>query len=108
MGRTALGDCYRWAYNYVRKHPSAVLYQGMVTAPYADGPEEPFGHAWVVDGGVVKDWQTMVAGFGGRYKGKGWPVDVWATRWKPTNVRRYTLDQARAELLRNKHFGPWE
>jgi hypothetical protein len=106
-GVKPLGDCYRWAYHYVHKHPNAVLYQGTVTAPYKDAGKAPYEHAWVLDGGVVKDWQTMVAGMGGRYRGVGWPEDVWARAWKPRHVKTFTQEQAHIAVVRHGHFGPW-
>lgn len=111
MARKALkplGDCYRWAYHYVLKHPGAVLYQGKVTAPPSSGGgSAPYDHAWVLDGGVVKDWQTMVAGFGGRYRGRGWPESVWNRVWQPQDTRAYSIEQAMIQLAQHDHYGPW-
>lgn len=103
-----LGDCYRWAYQYLLKHPTAVLCQGTVVAPYADAGPARYAHAWIVDGGVVKDWQTMVAGFGGRFSGRGWPAKHWVQRWQPLSVKKYTITEAVAQLSEHGHYGPWE
>jgi hypothetical protein len=102
-----LGDCYRWATLYVLAHPNAVLYQGTVVAPYSDVGKDRYDHAWVLDGGVVKDWQTMVAGMGGRYTSKGWPQDVWERAWKPRSTKVFTHEQARLAFSRYGHYGPW-
>lgn len=105
--KKALGDCFRWAYLYILRHPGAVLYQGQVKAPYRGAPEEHYDHAWVVDGGIVKDWQTMVAGLGGQYRGKGWPASTWERVWRPQDVRAYSIEQAAMELSKFGHYGPW-
>jgi hypothetical protein len=103
----AVGDCFRWAYTYILKHPNALLQQGLVVAPYKGIAKEPYAHAWVVHNGVVKDWQTMVAGMGGQYRGVGWPEAVWERLWHPTEVRSFAIEQAAIALLENGHYGPW-
>ena len=105
MTKEALGDCYRWAYQYVIKNPTAVLHQGLVTAPHSS--DKPFEHAWIEHNGVIKDWQTMVAGYGGKFRNKGYPKRTWDLLWKPENVKTFTVDEARAESLRYGHYGPW-
>jgi len=101
----ALGDCYRWAYLYVVNHPKAVLHQGLVTAPYSDLP--PYEHAWVEHDGVVKDWQTMVAGYGGKFRFRGYPERTWEALWKPERVKMFSREEAMAEMSRTGHYGPW-
>jgi hypothetical protein len=107
LGSAPTGDCYRWAYRYVLKHPQAFLYQGYVRDP--DGVERgPFGHAWVIHKGIVKDWQTMVAGLGGRFRGCGYPETIYNQLWRPARVQVFDAAQARSALQRNGHYGPWE
>lgn len=101
----ALGDCYRWAYHYVEKHPGAVLYQGYVTVP---GTSRRLAHAWVTHYGMVYDWQTMVGGLGGKYRGVGYPQDVYYRLWKPEDVHAYAIEQAAAQLVQHGHYGPWK
>lgn len=100
-----LGDCYRWAYNYVYKHGKALLHQGYVTPPLSNDPA--FQHAWVTHNGLVKDWQTMVAGFGGNYCGRGYPEAAYAELWNPTRVRTFTQEEALIACERAGHYGPW-
>ncbi len=100
-----IGDCYRWAYHFILKHPDALLRQGLVTAPYSEEP--PFEHAWIVHNHTVKDWQTMVAGFGGRFSSKGYPEEVWNALWKPTRVKDFDRRQALLAAARAEHYGPW-
>jgi hypothetical protein len=56
---------------------------------------------------MVYDWQTMVAGAGGKFTGKGWPKAVFYETFKPEVITEYT----RSEILKNTtkydHFGPW-
>jgi hypothetical protein len=100
-----LGDCYRWAYHYVLKNPSAILYQGEVKPPLSDDPY--FQHAWVVHDGIVKDWQTMLAGFGGKFMGKGYPKAVFEELWQPRKVTTYTRREMLEAAVKSEHYGPW-
>lgn len=106
MTKEALGDCYRWAYAYVVKNPTATLHQGLVTQPYSKKP--PYEHAWVEHGGVVRDWQTMVAGYGGKFRNRGYPKRIWEQLWNPEKVKVYTRAQAMTAMEEAGHYGPWE
>ena len=44
-----------------------------------------YRHAWVEDGNLVKDWQTMVMG-GSKYAKKGWPKKEYYFIFKYSNV----------------------
>lgn len=101
----AEGLCFPWAYQYVSENPDAVLYHGYVRMPESKDP--PFVHGWVIHDGVVKDWQTMVAGFGGPFSGRGYPKATWVYLWKPQLTVRFSAEQAHAMLLRQNHYGPW-
>ena len=104
----AVGDCFRWAYHYQQKHRHVVLHQGLIVAPHSVGiGSKPFPHAWVVDDGLVKDWQTMVAGLGGRFRGTGYPEGTWTQLWQPKAVKSYTIEQSVIALAQNNHYGPW-
>ena len=100
------GQCYPWALAYVRKHPSAVLQQGLVTAPFSSPPHR-YWHAWVVDKGVFKDAQTMAGGLGGKFSGKGYPAPIWLDLYKPRHVEEYEPHEAIAMCMRAGHYGPW-
>lgn len=100
-----LGDCYRWAYNYIFKHGTALLHHGYVNSPFSKNPAFP--HAWVTHNGLVKDWQTMVAGFGGKFRGLGYPEAVYAELWHPTRVHTFTQEEALIAAGRSEHYGPW-
>lgn len=87
------------------RNTDAVLYHGYVKAPLSKEPR--FAHGWVVHNGIVKDWQTMVAGFGGRFMGIGYPERVWRELWKPQHVISFTAEQAYSKAVREQHYGPW-
>jgi hypothetical protein len=110
----ATGLCYPWAYKYVMKHPDAILVQGTTVVPF-EKPVRKIKHAWVEHRGKAMDWQTMKAGYGGHWRGKGYPLAKFYEIYKPTNMRRYTQKEANEALLSSRggvetggpHFGPW-
>ena len=57
---------------------------------------------------MVYDWQTMRAGHGGKFSGKGYPITTFYELYSPKNVQKYTQEQALILSIKNKHFGPWE
>jgi hypothetical protein len=95
----ALGDCFRHAYQFVTKR-GGTLKHGTVTHPW---DENEFAHAWVEKDGKVHDWQTAEV-----RKTEPLPVTEFHRRWRPRDVRSYTADQARVQVLRTRHYGPWE
>lgn len=80
---------------------------GLVTEPMSDPPHR-YLHAWVEDNGYVYDWQTMEAGHGGIYRGRGWPRETFYEVFQPEHMVRYSWEQALANLARHGHHGPWE
>ena len=112
MKTVACGQCYRWAYQYVRQHPGALLVHGTVSAE-AFGEGRRIDHAWVIHDGLVKDWQTMVAGFGGNWSGKGYPWadyrEVWSARPEEeyTNETLWDAVARGAKEAGSMHYGPW-
>jgi hypothetical protein len=105
-GSQACGLCFEWGYRYLKDHPEAVLHHGTVREPFSDGPEFP--HAWVTQNGIVKDWQTMEAGHGGKYNRRGYPEAVFAELWRPRETAAFTLIEATLASARTGHYGPWE
>ncbi len=94
---TAIGDCYRYAYQRVTT-VGGTLVQGTVTHPW---DKNKILHAWVEDTGRVFDDQTEVM--------QREPLDVttFTKMWKPVKVQRFTADEARAQVLKTRHYGPW-
>lgn len=96
------------------KHPDAILVQGTTVIPF-EKPVQKIGHAWVEHRGKAYDWQTMEAGYGGKFRGKGYPIEVFNEIYKPTGTRRYTQEEAIVALLKSRggdvsggpHYGPW-
>lgn len=101
------GDCFRFATQEAENYPNATIVHGTVTAPFSQPPNE-YAHAWIESDGIVYDWQTMKAGHGGNFQGKGYPLDVFNELYKPKNELRYTPEEATINALRHKHWGPWE
>jgi len=106
----ACGDCYRWAYQDVRRN-GGVLVHGTVRIPLS---KRAHTHAWVERGGKVYDWQTMEAGLS-RWARKGWPKDEFYAAMSPTRMTRYEADDALMAFARSRggresggiHYGPW-
>lgn len=71
-------------------------------------PPHRYLHAWIEDNGYVYDWQTMEAGHGGVYRGRGFPRDVFYELFQPEDTVRYSWEQALANLVRHGHHGPWD
>jgi hypothetical protein len=92
------GECFMYAYQFVTKN-GGTLKHAMVTHPW---DKNDFWHAWAEKDGRVHDWQTAEVR-------KTEPVAIadfygW---WKPRDVQSYTADEARTQIVRHKHYGPW-
>ena len=96
---SAEGDCFRYAYKRVQK--GGTLVHATVIHPWT---KKPFDHAWVEDDGKAYDWQTS-QGLG---KGKPRMVAEFRELWKPSAEKTYTADEAKVQVLRTKHYGPWD
>ncbi len=97
------GQCFKWAFEEIRKNRRGVLKHGQITHPFTG---KKYFHAWIEDGRVVKDWQTMKAGLS-KYAGKGWPKDVFDKTFDPKQVKTYSQGEALVKGLKKKQFGPW-
>jgi hypothetical protein len=102
----ALGDCYRWAWKYLLHNDNATLVHGTIQQPLASN-QKKIRHAWIEHNGKVLDWQTMESGFGGIYKGKGYPIDAFYETWSADPEKKYDFDGMLAGLKENGHYGPW-
>jgi len=106
---TPAGHCYDWAWQQIAFNPAyanAVLVHGTVAEPFARPPRR-YKHAWLELDGVVRDWQTMEAACGGKWRGVGYPVEVFDELYQPKRAARYTQDQALKNAVRAGHYGPW-
>lgn len=100
------GQCYKWAYNEVVKN-GGILVHAEVTAPFSEPPHR-YDHAWVERDGTVYDWQTMEAGHGGKFRGKGYPIKTYYELYQPRDITRYDATEARIAAVSSGHSGPWE
>lgn len=95
----AAGHCYDWAYRKVFYNwPEAILVHGTVEDPW---DHHNYVHAWVERDGCVYDWQSDARGQEPRSV-----ANFYAT-FKPSQVTRYTREQAVLAMLRAQHYGPW-
>jgi hypothetical protein len=92
------GECFMYAYQFIRKK-GGVLKHAMVTHPW---DKNDFWHAWVEKNGKVHDWQTAEV-----RKTDPVAIEQFYAWWKPHDVRSYTADEAREQILKAKHYGPW-
>ena len=119
----AVGDCYEAAANYVINHsgiiafmvppgvtpnPKLILVHGEVTG---QGKLEgvKYGHAWVEDGNEVIDPSNgrMLQLPKDAYYVLGRINHDGVSTFKP-NLHRYTAQEARRNLVKHGHWGPWE
>ncbi|MHA2062846.1 MAG: hypothetical protein ACXABY_00455 [Candidatus Thorarchaeota archaeon] len=101
------GECFRWANTYVIDHPNAIVFHGTVEAPFSKPPKR-YAHAWVEDRGKVLDWQIMVAHHGGKWRGKGYPREVFYELYSPKVSSSYTSTEATRSFVQHGHHGPWD
>ncbi len=56
----------------------------------------------------MKDWQTMVVGYGGpNFARRGYPIPIFYELYRPMKVKRYTPTEAMVNMVRTGHKGPW-
>jgi hypothetical protein len=101
------GDCYQVSGRYIMDsglmggNPNLVLVHGIVTG---QGPIEgiQYGHAWVEEGDICIDLS----------KGKEikMPKTLYYTLGNidPSKQFRYTPEEMRKNILKYKHWGPWD
>lgn len=94
-----IGDCFAFATNEAAGLVGATVVHGTVTHPW-DGYTLP--HAWIEVGGRVWDWQGIVL-----RKTRPAPKHDWYAQWKPTNMSRYTPEQAVRLAVQYGHYGPY-
>ena len=66
-----------------------------------------YKHAWVEDGNLVKDWQTMKAG-SSKWAGKGWPKREYYKAWNPKDMKKYTPFDAAENYRQTKSMMGWD
>ena len=66
-----------------------------------------YPHAWVEEGNLVKDWQTMVAG-SSKYGCKGMPMKFFKDTWNPKKDREYGMKEAAEHFKRTQTMLGWK
>ncbi len=101
-GKVRLGDCYRQAGKYVTDHEDAALVHGEISPlGWMEGGFRG-GHAWVEirrPGGA----ELVYDGVQGRFYDKA----SYYRAFHAVPKRTYTPDEARVQMLRTRHWGPW-
>ncbi len=109
----ACGECLSYAWKtYIMNQDNKVANRkmkisfGTIQNKWSAGGKR-YEHAWVEDGNLVKDWQTMVMG-GSKYKFKGWPKREFYKFWNPKNVKKYTPKEAADNFKKTKSMIGWD
>ena len=66
-----------------------------------------YPHAWVEDGNLVKDWQTMVLGMS-KWAKKGWPKKRFYDFYHPKDMKKYTPAAAAEKFRQTKSMMGWD
>ena len=98
-----VGLCYKYAYQRIMKDDKLTLVHATVHNPW-DG--KAYVHAWVEEGNLVQDWQTMEAG-SSKYAKKGWPVKEYYAAFNPKDIKKYNQVETMKNAAKGKHYGPW-
>lgn len=98
----ACGECFSWAFQNLPDASNARLVHAIVHDPWSG---KAYPHAWIERVGRVYDWQSVARGLGpGR---RGWGKKKFYAAYRPTQIHTYTYAESRAEILRQRHYGPW-
>lgn len=89
-----LGNCYEFAAQYVVRNRGSKLVHGSIQG--AGMPR--IGHAWAID----QDGEVFEP-----TGGKHWLPDLFATFHKTQVEVVYDETEARVQMLKHKHYGPW-
>lgn len=107
LGEVHLGDCFRQAANFLVNNdaPGARLVHGSVRigqAKDASGQGIEIAHAWVElsDGGKRVAFDGVQSQF--------YDLDDYREKMKAVEGASYTREQALVNLLKHRHYGPWE
>ena len=105
----ACGECLTYTYtqtvrNHTKKNFKAVY--GTVQNKFISNNKR-YKHAWVEDGNLVKDWQTMVMG-GSKYAGKGWPKREFYKFWNVKKEKKYEPIEVIQNYTKHKSIIGWD
>ena len=66
-----------------------------------------YRHAWVEDGNLVKDWQTMELGMS-NYAKKGWPKREYYKYWNPKIDKKFSPAEVAKNWKEKKTIMGWD
>ena len=96
------GDCYaangRWM---IGKDDSYRLVHGVALLA---SDQKPFGHCWIEKGGTVLDFSN---GKDIKISKKKY-YELGEIPVKPYKLYKYTSEQMGLQILKQKHWGPWD
>jgi hypothetical protein len=105
------GLCFQYVYDHAYKswndETNNAYYIHAMVNPDLPGNDRQYMHAWVEEGGIVYDWQTMERGLS-KYSGTGWPVEEFYELFRPFDIKKYTAEEIVMNSVRNRNKGPWE
>ena len=85
------------------------IFHGRYTQPATNDPgkmNRP--HGWVVQGGIVQDWQTMESPLRvGKFAGVGWPEEIFNEVFSPEVDYAFTPQELNKVIQGTKTSGPF-
>ena len=98
-----------WMVDVSKDREDIQIFHGRYTQPATTDPgkvNRP--HGWVVQGGVVQDWQTMEQEHGGgKFHGVGWPEELFNEVFSPEVDYEFTPQELRKVIQGTKTSGPF-
>lgn len=94
-----MGDCYRFAVNKAQSY-NATIVHGTIIDP-ATGKR--ILHAWIEWDGKALDWQMYTV-----YNKAPYSITRYHKNNKAEVHHKYTAEQGLINILKYKHYGPWE
>tara|TARA_R100000322_G_scaffold26808_1_gene16979 strand:+ start:194 stop:514 length:321 start_codon:yes stop_codon:yes gene_type:complete len=97
-----LGNCYQSAYSYVfdkamKGDKNLILVHADVIGTGKDVKGVCYGHAFVLDGNMVRDTEAKA----------DIPYQLYKALGQITNEKRYTFEEMLQEAMKSGHYGPW-
>jgi hypothetical protein len=101
-----LGDCFRFATMRAVEMigdgiipPKDIVVVHAIVHPRWGG--NPYPHAWIESRGKCWDWQMR------QTKTYSIPVADFYKEYNPTEIKRYTGNEALRTMIKTGHHGPW-
>ena len=96
------GNCYKSAYSYIfdeamKGNENLILVHADVIGTGKDVKGVCYGHAFVLDGNMVRDTEAKA----------DIPYQLYKALGQITNEKRYTFEEMLQEAIKSGHYGPW-